>query len=807
MSKLYQKMLTFTVSAFVSCMVCQSVSVQASDIEVYANATAGKTSILLMLDTSGSMGISSLVLPKTNLYGSPGDVESSLCSRVPVSEYYSNRSTANMYEWAYNLKDTTVGSPTYNKTSIYKSVTIGTTTIPYYVRGCTSGGVTQYDRLSRLKDAILPLLADTSSGGLSNSTIMGLGQFSSKTELTIGTASNRLTDGHSGRILVPNAPLTNEQRILIAQQIAAIKSLDTTTDEDGTPNSDLKLSSNSYPNVTKSSSGTPTAQAYAEAGAYMMGTNTGYSSAQDNITKISYIYDGYMVKQRADIDSQVYFICVKSNPYKETNALGAKVKQCPSNWPGYDSSAKTTTSSSTVYKPNGSGGWDSVTPQELKKTVGEMSRLWDIYTKLPVGWRLDGWMKVDNEPMDIEPIVGTVWPYGDGISGMVSYRTNPFALQETDNNSQDNLVGGMRYSVSTSMRNGNYIAGGSTSSCDGNGIYFLTDGAPNSTKDTMAQTIMNLTLNNNSNYTFTAKPSGTNVLVSPTLQSGLFPGETGGWEYIGEYSKKLLDRTKNPANMSIKTAVVGFGSSFSGIPKNADGTYNCASVQTTNQDAYNACKWGGSDFGNGGFYYAQNSDDIKNSIVNFVQNVTPTFSSVTTGSPTLPQDALNPLRVLPYGYYASFVPTPQSSTQLWLGNLNKYNLLGGQLYGADQTTKLFKADGSFNSSALGLWTGGVTGQLPLGILGTATNPTLNRTIFTNRKITNSVASEDKTLNQITFTSDYLKTDPQRNYWLNLLGYNVAANDTSALSTYIGKTPNLRQLGAIAKYQINHYSNL
>ena len=224
MKKIYRKkILSLTVSALMSSLVCQSVSVQASDIEVYANATAGKTSILLMLDTSGSMGISSLVLPKTNLYGSPGDVESSLCSRVPVSEYYSNRSTANMYEWAYNLKDTTVGSPTYNKTSIYKSVTIGTTTIPYYVRECTSGGVTQYDRLSRLKDAILPLLADTSSGGLSNSTIMGLGHFSSKTELTIGTASNRLTDGHSGRILVPNAALTTAQRIKIAQQIAAIK--------------------------------------------------------------------------------------------------------------------------------------------------------------------------------------------------------------------------------------------------------------------------------------------------------------------------------------------------------------------------------------------------------------------------------------------------------------------------------------------------------------------------------------------------------------------------------------------------------
>jgi type IV pilus assembly protein PilY1 len=44
----------------------------ASDLTLYKGNTTGKTSILLMLDTSGSMGISSLVLPSTNQYGSPG---------------------------------------------------------------------------------------------------------------------------------------------------------------------------------------------------------------------------------------------------------------------------------------------------------------------------------------------------------------------------------------------------------------------------------------------------------------------------------------------------------------------------------------------------------------------------------------------------------------------------------------------------------------------------------------------------------------------------------------------------------------
>ncbi|EYD55225.1 competence factor involved in DNA binding and uptake domain protein, partial [Acinetobacter baumannii 25493_1] len=508
-----------------------------------------------------------------------------------------------------------------------------------------------------------------------------------------------------------------------------------------------------------------------------------------------------MVKQQADNDGQVYFICVELGT-STTSALGATVKQCVNSWPGYDSTNKTASSGTSIYKPNGNGGWTSVSATTLKNTVGSMSRLWDVYTKLPVGWRFGGWMKVDNEPMDIEPIVGTIWGYGDNIRGLVSYRTNPFSVD----GSTDSLIGGFAYSASDTKNGIVYKAGGSTSSCDGNGIYFLTDGAPNSTKDTMAQTIMNTTLT--SSYAFSGKPSGTGVLVSPTLKSNLFSGETGGWEYIGEYAKKLFDKTKNPKSMQIKTAVVGFGSSFSGIPKNTDGSYNCDAVKDTNLDAYNACKWGGTDFGNGGFYYAENSADIKNSIINFVKNVTPTFDPVLTGSPTLPQDALNPLRIQPYAYYASFTPKPQESTQLWAGNMNKYHVLNGQLYAANKSTQLFNTDGSLNQSADGIWTGGVKGQLPLGIqLNTDNIQVASRTIYTNREITGSApytASEIDSLKKVNLQNVFaidpsgtalFANDPAKNYWLNLLGYNVTADETVALSDLVNKAE-LRQVGSV-----------
>lgn len=58
MKKLNQKnTLSATVSMLMTLTVCSSVS-QASDIDIYSNATGGKTTITLMLDTSGSMSVS-----------------------------------------------------------------------------------------------------------------------------------------------------------------------------------------------------------------------------------------------------------------------------------------------------------------------------------------------------------------------------------------------------------------------------------------------------------------------------------------------------------------------------------------------------------------------------------------------------------------------------------------------------------------------------------------------------------------------------------------------------------------------------
>lgn len=599
MKKIYRKkILSLTVSALMSSLVCQSVSVQASDIDIYANATAGKTTLFLMFDTSGSMGYganyhtvkdandaSSLVQDYGICYWSNGS--SSVGSET--KNYSINGGT----QQSYSVNYCDVSRDTYNGlNSIYKT---------RIANECSSTGTNTYrcyDRLSRLKIAIVSLL---SSSDILDTVRIGLGQFSSPT----GT-SETSQDGVSGRVIYPVVPLTATNRQSLISAVTALQAYN----------------------------GTPSAAAYGEAGAYMLGANT------NGLT-----YSGYS--------------------YSVSNSK------------------------------NGNNGY-------------------------------------------LAPL------------------------------SSSDL----------------------TNTCNGQGIYFLTDGFANSSNTTATTNIMQRS-------------------VGTLTGTGLTGGASdAGWTQIGQFAKILRN------NKNIKTAVVGFGSEF---PNGANYVrdfpvtigsrtvtrrfYDCS--QLSSGDLQNTCNWGAKPnaslpntvggYGNGGFYSAQSTQDVIDSVKYFVDEVTPTFDAVTTGSPTLPQDALNPLRVLPYGYYASFIPTPQDSTQLWLGNLNKYRVLEGQLYSASTgTTKLFNTDGSLNSSAAGMWTDGVKGQLPLGI---TTGSVLQRKLYTNRKITSNVASEDKALNQITFTSDYLNTDPQRNYWLNLLGYNVSPTDTAALSTYINKTPDLRQLGA------------
>ena len=97
------------------------------------------------------------------------------------------------------------------------------------------------------------------------------------------------------------------------------------------------------------------------------------------------------------------------------------------------------------------------------------------------------------------------------------------------------------------------------------------------------------------------------------------------------------------------------------------------SLRLTNlTNVQEAAYWG--IIGEGGWYPGNSSQDIVDSVNDFINNLSQGIPSVTTGSPTVPRDALNPAELQDVAYYQTFQPTPNTNYQLWLGNLKKFKV-------------------------------------------------------------------------------------------------------------------------------------
>lgn len=330
--------------------------------------------------------------------------------------------------------------------------------------------------------------------------------------------------------------------------------------------------------------------------------------------------------------------------------------------------------------------------------------------------------------------------------------------------------------------------------CNGQGVYVLTDGDPYQNRN--AQELIQSALGS----------TGSSFSCSTSDNSD------GTWGCVRNLAKNYLLNGNNPKGVAIKTAVVGFGNNFNSVPsydktKSIADNVTSINASSASSNQKNAALWGVE--GGGGWYSGSRSEDVVNSVKGFLNEIEVEIPAVATGSPTYPQDALNPLRIQPYGYYGSFTPKPQESTQLWVGNMNKYHIFNGELYNASKTIRLIKADGSLDEAAKGLWTDeGMKGQLPLGIGTNAANEQVaNRTIYTNREITGTAtpyaANETNSLKKVnvetlfgTGSTALFANDPDKNYWLNLLGYNVGATETGITLANLTTKPELRQVGAV-----------
>lgn len=502
------------------------------DLEIYKAAEGGKTTITMMLDTSGSM---SALTDGANACDLPNGVSSNAiktetsttyprryCESINKQYFYRKRSffgttwyrcgSSSLGSDNNSSCDTVIPTPSTNGLENESGGLVNT----YYYKNL--GYTNHYDRLTRLKDAIFTLMNNTTLDP--NKVSIGIGQYSSQS----GSDNILITaDGSSGKILVPAALVTLEQRDLIKKEVAKLIG----------------------------DKGTPTANAYAEVGAYMLGKNTSGTGS------------------------------------------------------GFDKSVAASKSGSNYSSP----------------------------------------------------------------------LSNP-------------------------------------SSCDGRGIYFLTDGEPNSSTDPLS--LMKKALGNNAFG-----------LPSVTLPDGT--QNNHGMPQVGAFAKALRNPAINPlgTDKEIYTAVVGFGSVFNvaasdivnlpytnpktGITANRD-FYNCANI--TNTDAKNACNWGEKahpdlpgvgGFGEGGFYSAQSTEDIVKSITSFLSGLNQNLPSTPSGTIIIPDDPYRADSQLAVAYYPTLQADVKGNAVIWDGNMKKYLLNEGTLYGKSDN-KLFKnVAGELEPTTVDLW--------------------------------------------------------------------------------------------------------
>ncbi|MFG0749466.1 VWA domain-containing protein [Acinetobacter ursingii] len=544
---------TFSFAFLMTTLVASSV-VQASDLQIYATPTAGKKTIVMMLDTSGSMS------PNNNDY--------------------------------------------------------------------------RENRLAALKTGMNAFL-DSNNPNL-NEVRVGLGHFS------VGG------NGRAGRILVAVdklGPVGSDQRNALR---TAVQNLSAT-------------------------GGTPTAHAYAEAAAYLMGTTT---------------------RSIASIQKDVY------------RKQDVNYYSCNSNYPQFNSSDLR------CYKYKNQDWWGNITysggsvQATFLRTETQYYQCGGYYnTDFDSGTQsCSSWVSI-SQPSDSELAQ-------DGSKG-TSLGTIYFKYEDQLNGSNAdsgfvNSIDSIKNTTKTA-----YIsplpAEKDRVSCDGQGIYILSDGAANGTSTSRATNVMTAALDT----------KGTDFNCSGGMTDANDPdGNAGGWNCMGEFAKRLFDKTKNPAGVSIQTAFVGFGSDMNSLSQRfVQRACQLSSRSQADRSGDDACSPGQNatysiaspGYGNGGFFTTQSAQGVTNSVIAFINNLgAAPLEPLTTGAISVPVDNLNPSGLQPYGYLRGLEPNPQGDDLIWAGNLKKYKVIlsgtnAGAFAAANGSTLVYNSEGGFNTGTKDIW--------------------------------------------------------------------------------------------------------
>ncbi|MEJ2899523.1 VWA domain-containing protein [Acinetobacter sp. NS-4] len=790
--------------AFSGTMLVASSIVQASDLQIYAVPTAGKKTIVMMLDTSGSMG---------------GNDAGQIGTRL---ERLKNGMNAFLESNNSNLTDVRVGLGHYSLN----------------------------DRRAKILVAAAPL-------GLSS---------------TVNTVGS--------------------QRYKLKQAIANLRA----------------------------SGYTPTAHAYAEAAAYLMGTST---RSEAEIQKDLYKKVTTQVVERYECQNASYPYlnnndnkCYQYQGFSGGSQNASDAYSCPPT--GYPAYTYIGTTSSTTkkrcYKTAAISSSDYKAADSYKACQnnsypylntsndkcyqyntgfsGSSTNATVIYGNVDTYYQCVSWKTTD---------------FANGVqycgSGTTSQRTSTNAAYWTNLGATEptgftgdgtEIVSGVLYSYTLGMQLGTNADSGFDDadaslkdglkyisplpaqdkrvSCDGQGIYILSDGEANRSTTARSTAIMSAALD--------SYGSGFSCPTSGGL-TNLTPDGESAWHCMGELAKKLFnggiiqtDTTKitNPANVPIQTAFVGFGNDFNSLTQphvqqacklssrtqsDRTGDDKCS----PNQPSYAVSSPG---YGNGGFFTAQSAQGVTDSVIAFINNIGKVpLAPLTTGAISVPADALSPSGLQPYGYLRALEPDPQGGKMSWAGNLKRYKVLltganAGAFAAANGTTLVYNTDGSFKTATKDLWNsnsiyntksyndggiiglGGAYSRVPMPISGQtedlttnpikyayAANPDNLRKLFTDIAATGGAtltgASNgasllripegplpttntatyvlDKFNNQTTLKDMSLST---RQALLNYLGYSVPLDATATTlptTLPIPETPHLAMGGSIHSFPV------
>lgn len=290
---------------------------------------------------------------------------------------------------------------------------------------------------------------------------------------------------------------------------------------------------------------------------------------------------------------------------------------------------------------------------------------------------------------------------GNGITN----KTNFIAMDPKTSN-KETLIGyvqGIKAGGGTPIATAYNTAGkkftsqsGSTNTsqeCTGNGLYFLTDGEPQG------------------DNSYSIDYDG----ITKVNTKELGDSKTDYWGRIGGYAQSLLS-----SKYKVKTATVGFGGGYyltatekvkANITIGTKKYFDCSFVDSFDSDHRNYCQWGAKSipnrtdiggFGEGGFYTAQSSADLVESLKSFITETTVPIEGTTIGSSTIPNDALNTNQLQPFAYFPMFKPLIETADQLWVGNLKKFNVLEGTLYDTNRQL-VFKNSTDINTGLNDYW--------------------------------------------------------------------------------------------------------